>query len=367
MHDIQAFPYGFPLHELPELTEEVLFAWHFQIKKLIYVNAAFEKVWNISRTNIGSELNKLVESVHKDDKELIKKAYDEMLMERKNQKIDFRIVLEEDRIKWIRLHAYVSSKANHEIIVGVARDISDEKSYNETLHKFADRKNSILQILSHDLLGPLSTIQLSSYLLEEKNKVTADDSVKKLLKSISSSSKRSVAMIRDLVNSEFLESSESAFLKHRVDIVEKIRVIIEQFRKSPESRLMQGLEFTTSADCIFIQVDESKFLQAINNLINNALKFTPEDGEIEVSISEPNEETLLITIRDTGIGIPEDLQPYLFEKFTRARRSGLNGEQPVGLGMSIIKTIVEWHHGRIWFESKEGKGSTFYVEIPKGN
>jgi two-component system sensor histidine kinase VicK len=70
-------------------------------------------------------------------------------------------------------------------------------------------------------------------------------------------------------------------------------------------------------------------------------------------------------VADNGIGIPLSMQAGLFEKFTRARRPGIRGEESVGLGMSIIKTIVEWHGGRIWFESKENEGSTFFVEIPK--
>ncbi len=103
----------------------------------------------------------------------------------------------------------------------------------------------------------------------------------------------------------------------------------------------------------------------INNLLSNSLKFTPYDGKIEVSITEPNEKEILIKVKDDGIGIPSDLQPFLFDKFTKARRKGIHGEPTTGLGMSIIKTIVEWHNGRIWFESSEGIGTTFYIEIPK--
>jgi two-component system sensor histidine kinase VicK len=74
---------------------------------------------------------------------------------------------------------------------------------------------------------------------------------------------------------------------------------------------------------------------------------------------------VLITIQDNGIRIPAHLQEGLFEKFTKARRPGLRGEESVGLGMSIIKTIVEWHQGKIYFESEENKGSTFYIELPR--
>ena len=92
-------------------------------------------------------------------------------------------------------------------------------------------------------------------------------------------------------------------------------------------------------------------MQVINNLISNSIKFTPDGGEITVSLEE-KENTVLITVADTGIGIPEKYHDTLFDKFTRARRPGIKGEPSVGLGMSIIKTIVEWHQGTIWFESQ---------------
>ena len=171
-------------------------------------------------------------------------------------------------------------------------------------------------------------------------------------------------MIKELINTEFLQTSESAFVKQCTDIVEKLAAMISQYQQSP-LLISQRFRFTSSADSLYVNIDESKFIQAINNLISNSLKFTPDDGNIEVSISEPDEKNILITVQDNGIGIPADMQPFLFDRFTKARRPGIHGEPTNGLGMSIIKTIVEWHKGEIWFESREGKGTIFYVEIPK--
>ena len=105
-------------------------------------------------------------------------------------------------------------------------------------------------------------------------------------------------------------------------------------------------------------------MQVLTNLISNALKFTPDMGNISITLTDQDKD-ILITVRDTGVGIPKDLQPYLFEKFTRAGRPGIKGEPSIGLGMSITKTIIDWHNGQIWFESEENKGTTFYIKIPK--
>jgi two-component system sensor histidine kinase VicK len=74
----------------------------------------------------------------------------------------------------------------------------------------------------------------------------------------------------------------------------------------------------------------------------------------------------ILQVRDTGVGIPPSLQGSVFEKFTKANRSGTQGEETTGLGLFIAKQIVEWHNGRIWLESQEGEGTTFYVELPLG-
>jgi two-component system sensor histidine kinase VicK len=97
--------------------------------------------------------------------------------------------------------------------------------------------------------------------------------------------------------------------------------------------------------------------------VSNANKFTRRNGHIRVTVQEKAGNTIL-SVRDDGIGIPKDLQPQLFERFTRARRPGLKGEETVGLGLSIVKRIVELHGGKIWVESEENKGSTFFIELP---
>ena len=113
-------------------------------------------------------------------------------------------------------------------------------------------------------------------------------------------------------------------------------------------------------------IDETKFIQAINNLISNSIKFTPDGGTITLNLSV-EENKLRIEVADTGIGIPEKFHEKLFDKFNLAGRTGLKGENSVGLGMSIIKTIVEWHEGKIWFKSEENKGTSFFIELNVSN
>jgi len=113
-----------------------------------------------------------------------------------------------------------------------------------------------------------------------------------------------------------------------------------------------------------INTDSVKFFQIIHNLVSNAIKFTPDGGEIDIVVDE-KETSFVFCVRDNGIGIPVALHTSLFEKRTTAGRNGLNNEMSTGLGLSIVKNLVELIGGNLWFESEENKGASFYIELPK--
>jgi two-component system sensor histidine kinase VicK len=138
---------------------------------------------------------------------------------------------------------------------------------------------------------------------------------------------------------------------------------MEEDYKNSQEIIQKKFDFYYSDPVIHVSIDDMKFMQVLNNIYLNAIKFTPEQGVITTRV-EKKERTVLISIEDNGIGIPKHLQPFIFEKFTRARRQGLKGEKTTGLGLSLAKLIVEWHNGKIWFTSEENKGTTFFVEIP---
>jgi two-component system sensor histidine kinase VicK len=248
-------------------------------------------------------------------------------------------------------------------VAGFANDITVAKHNSNVLKKYAAKKNSVLEILSHDLAGPLGAIQGLSAAIGRRVKQYNDPELEEWVDLISRMAKRNIHLIREFVKQEFLESSSVELIKQRVDIVKIIGDLIQQY-KIAELNIAKEFRLETSADKIFVEIDEVKFMQVINNLISNAIKFTHEGGIITIGASEERDH-ILISLTDNGIGIPEHLQADLFEKFTKARRPGLRGEESVGLGMSIIKTIVEWHGGDIRFESGENQGTTFYIRLPK--
>ncbi|MBI4770531.1 MAG: ATP-binding protein [Chloroflexi bacterium] len=110
--------------------------------------------------------------------------------------------------------------------------------------------------------------------------------------------------------------------------------------------------------------DPTLLRQAITNLMDNAIKYTPANGQVSLRVSTDHDKFLL-SVADTGLGIAPADQAHLFEKFFRVRQRGSSQIKGSGLGLAIVKSIVERHGGKVWVDSKLGKGSTFYMELPQ--
>lgn len=343
--------------------DRIIFAYDIESASIILLNDAVGNTWKRTKQSIMDNPAILLDTVHPDDKDYVLKEYQELLSGILKKDIEFRIILPDKSVRWVNLTPQlILGRDGKQYIAGLASDISVQKDNIRNLERFAAKKDSVLEILSHDLAGPLANIQALADSLSETTKVYQNDEVQNMTRIIRESSARSIQMIRDFVQQEFLESSNAGMVKKRVNLVKVIGEVIEQYKEG-QSHIDKTFTLTTSGSHIYANIDPGKFMQVINNLISNSIKFTQDDGLIATEITE-QEHTILITVRDNGIGIPKRYHDQLFDKFTQARRQGLRGEPSTGLGMSIIRTIVEWHDGRIWFDSEENKGTTFYIEIP---
>lgn len=349
--------------ELLKRTRNIYIVYQPSDNRIQYLNSALEKLLQANAESLMSNAAMLFKVVHEEDRSYVMKAYEKLIAEKEIQAVEFRIQASDNSTKWLRVDAYVLNGDNNETVACIAYDITTEREYINNLNKFNEKKNTIVEILSHDLANPLGNIQGLILLLQDRISSYIDEETKGLLEKILRNNQSCITLIREFVKREFLESSEVNIMKSRVDIVRSLNYMIEEL-KSTEHLTKKNIHFYRDAEKIFIEVDEVKFMQAIQNLVSNSIKFTKDDGNISVRVKE-QENSILITVEDDGIGIPKAFQSTLFDKFTKARRPGLKGEPSVGLGMSIIKKIVEWHNGNIWFESEEGKGTAFHIEIPK--
>jgi two-component system sensor histidine kinase VicK len=349
--------------EAAKRTDKVYFAFDIKTKQFLYLNPAFEQLLNKSIEDIYKKTEYLLESIHAEDRKYLFQVYHEIINGEEKKEVEFRIQYPDGSFRWILMAPFLIEESGKSVLVGVAEDYTNRRDKNQNMQEFAAKKDSIMEILSHDLAGPLNNIKGIAAVLADELKGKEHPKLDKLTRIIEETSERSIRLIREFVKVEFLQSEKSELVKVRVDMVEKMKEVLEQYEGS-EHEIQKTFHFNISDEPIFASIDLYKFTQVLNNLISNAIKFTGDEGEITVTLKD-KQENIFISVADNGIGIPAKYHENLFEKFTKARRNGLKGEPSTGLGMSIIKTIVEWHNGKIWFESEENKGTAFYLEIPK--
>ncbi|WP_270088957.1 PAS domain-containing sensor histidine kinase [Sphingobacterium sp. SYP-B4668] len=347
------------LQSLVESSSLLFFTYDPYLEKFTYLNPAFRSFFELKASTLTLEA--FLVMVHPEDRNYLVERLEE-IEEESVDGVECRFQLQSGE-GILRISAYPIVEEGKKLLVGHAEDVTITKEYNLTITKHNAKKNAILNILSHDLAGPIGVI---GNLAEVIKLTSADGGNTKLLSQIDSIheiSKSCIQLIQDFLNQEFLQSVSVPLVRRRIDFVKRMHHFATQYRAAQEEL---GVQFTctSNTDVIYIDIDEDKFMQVVNNLISNALKFTPNGGTISLYIEE-KETSVILTVADNGIGIPEEHHKDLFEKFSRARRKGLRGEYSTGLGMWIIKTIIEWHGGRIWFESEVDRGTTFYIELPK--
>jgi two-component system sensor histidine kinase VicK len=346
------------LTHISSVSKTLFFCYHIGAAKMLFANTAFTEFFDLEDI---ADTNKLMTCVHPDDQQHVISNFKSCIEQKKIEDLECRI-LRSGTERTLRAAAYLITENGDQYIAGHAEDITVYKENAKILYHHNSKKNAILNILSHDLAGPIGTISNLSEMINRELPASSNKKITQYVNLIDKISRRAVHMIRAFIDQEFIESQGISLLKHRVELISTISAAVQEYMlMDPEEELK--FSCTANKNKIYAEIDEDKFSQVIQNLISNAMKFTPAGGEINVNI-EDRHNSVLISVSDTGIGIPEKYHDLLFDKFTSARRKGLNGQDSHGLGMSIIKTIVEWHNGKIWFDTEEGVGTTFYIEFP---
>ncbi len=226
------------------------------------------------------------------------------------------------------------------------------------LEKKNIEKDRILDVVAHDLRSPVSGIfSLADIMVAEDYSGTQAKQSAGIIKNASLSA---LSLINELLG--YRNDVTKTYIREQVDLLKLVDESIELLKfKAGEKGIILHKHFPPSP--VFIHADKEKIERVLQNLLGNAIKFSRLKSDIDIIIEKSNS-SVLIKIRDNGIGIPQKQQAEVFDMFTQVKRKGTAGEQSYGLGLSICKQIVEAHKGKIWFESEEGKGSCFYVALP---
>ena len=341
----------------------------------ILVNKAYEKLWGISASETLNSFN-ILECNSIKEAGLIKyinKAYEGESVAMYDYQFKPKNIVSLDcqnNERWLSSRIYPLKGQNDEVthIVITHEDVTQQKKSKIALRKAKEKaeendrlKTAFLANISHEIRTPMNGIVGFAELLKQSTFEEGDKEIS--IDLIEKSSARMLCIIDDLVNISKLESGQMELFISETNVNDQIQNIRNLLGEKIERKNLE-LKITSSLsnnDC-FVKTDREKLYMVLRNLTNNAIKYS-EKGVIEINVDK-KEGFLEFCVKDEGIGIPLERQNAIFDRFIQADIGDKRVFEGAGLGLSISKAFVEMLGGKIWLESKEGIGSTFYFTIP---
>jgi PAS domain S-box-containing protein len=232
----------------------------------------------------------------------------------------------------------------------------------ETLQEQHRRKDEFLAMLAHELRNPLAPIRAAADLLAIAN--LGEDRIRKTSAVISRQVQHMSSLVDDLLDISRVTRGLIELEGNSLDIKRVVADAVEQVRPLVEARNHE-LTVISPADSAYVVGDHIRLVQVLSNILNNAVKYTPPGGRIVIR-TEATELDVILSVEDNGVGVPQDLQPYVFDLFSQAARSSDRTQGGLGIGLALVKSLVALHGGRVTCHSGgAGMGSRFAVSLPR--
>jgi PAS domain S-box-containing protein len=259
---------------------------------------------------------------------------------------------------------FLISLGNH-IAVSIERKKAEEeiKLKNELLQAVNEDKDKFFSILAHDLRGPLSTFVGATRILTEEIQTMDMEEIKEITLGMKASATNIYSLLENLLEWSQLKRGAMDFVPVKINLKEKIEACIDVLSESARKKRIE-LIFSIPRE-MEVFVDNHMFDSVIRNLVSNAIKFTPVGGKVIVTAYLKSDQSTVVKISDSGIGMTPVLKNKLFQLNEMTSRTGTEGEPSTGLGLLLCKEFIDKHGGTIWVESEVGKGSTFSITIPE--
>jgi signal transduction histidine kinase len=234
---------------------------------------------------------------------------------------------------------------------------------NLDLQKLDKAKSDFISIASHQLRTPLSITKGLASMVIEGSFGEVGDKVKEQVTKIYDSNERLNKLVDSLLDLSHIEGGKLQFTFAKIDFAAMAQSVADELSLNAQKKGL-AFSFKKPAEPLFVRADEQKLRQVALNLVDNAIKYTPKGG-VEVEVERKNG-SILLSIKDTGMGFKEDEKNQLFQKFVRGNNAPRLHTEGAGIGLYVAKKMLEEHKGEVWAESEgEGKGSTFFVKLPE--
>jgi PAS domain S-box-containing protein len=328
----------------------------------------FNKTWlEFTGRTMEQELgNGWTEGVHPDDYDFCLQTYTTAFDNREPFLMEYRLKNKFGEYRWIRDYGRPFYDLDDTFLgyIGSCYDITDNKNNELKLVELNATKDKLFSIIAHDLRAPFLSLLGYSELLSKKIYKYDKTKIKKQVLTINKVAQRTFNLLEDLLLWSKAQSDELTFKPERIALAEICKEVVESQKGYLEEKDIKinytGLENKE------VDADFNMIKTILRNLISNAIKFTKQNGEIEIA-AEINQEEVTIIVSDNGIGISKENIAKLWDLTQDFKKTGTANEYGTGFGLTICKEFVEKHGGRIWVESELQKGSDFKFTIPLNN
>lgn len=266
---------------------------------------------------------------------------------------EYRVVRKDNKEIYTQVSASPIHNKDGKIIAAaeIITDVTEQKELEK-------RKDDFVNMASHELKTPITSMKLYIDLLMKYLKNYNDATSIKILDNIKNQTNKLQKLVNDLLDVSRLQTGKLSFSKENFKLDELIAEVIELLKGSSKHNII-----FRNTNSITISADRFRIYQVITNLITNAIKYSPYTSDIIIKLKKQKGE-VLISVMDFGIGVAKDQQKKIFERLYQVNDDKEKTFPGFGMGLYIAKEIIKRHKGRIWVESEKGKGSTFYVSLP---
>jgi len=314
--------------------------------RVILINDPAAEMLNVSRETVLSQ--PIVELLDLDDTN----TFEDLLEEKDSLILDYSTKAER---YILRANFSVIQKETGFVngLIAVLHDITEQEKID------AERREFVANV-SHELRTPLTTMR--SYLEALADGAWQDSEIApNFLEVTRTETERMIRLVNDLLQLSKMDSTDYKLTKEWVNFVDFYNNIIDRLEMSKEQNVTFKRKLPKQA--IFVEVDEDKMTQVLYNIISNALKYSPEGGQVTFSIKE-KEDKIIVSVSDQGVGIPKENIGKIFDRFYRVDKARTRKLGGTGLGLAIAQEMVKAHGGSIWATSEEGKGTKISFSLP---
>jgi signal transduction histidine kinase len=264
----------------------------------------------------------------------------------------------------LAIQSYTLPETKSPGLVCLLRDVTEAALLLQKVEELKQVKSGFLAIASHELRAPLTNVNGFLDLVLDGSFGTLQDEQRHYLTLASKNLSRMLTLTNDLLDVERLENGSIQIIEDNFDLLRLTRVLGASFESHLQKHNLELVVEAVAGEAFPVLADMSRIEQVISNLINNAIKYSQPTSTKIVIQFEKQGDKVIVNVIDEGIGIPEQDQPRLFHRFFRATNASSGGARGNGLGLSIVKAIIEQHNGSVWLTSIAGVGSTFSFSLP---